>query len=73
MTSIDIVAMPIAERLMLMETLWDSLCAQSDTLESPAWHREVLEERMQRLAGGEEATASWSDAKTRIRAQAASS
>lgn len=72
MTSVDIVAIPVAERLMLMETLWDSLCVQSDELNSPAWHTEVLEDRLRRLVKGEESVASWNDAKVRICVQARS-
>jgi putative addiction module component (TIGR02574 family) len=72
MTSVDIVSMPVAERLKLMESLWDSLCAESDKLDSPTWHTEVLEDRLRRLASGEESVASWNDAKVRIRAQAKS-
>lgn len=70
MTTADIAAMPVAEKLKLLEALWDSLCAESDsTLASPAWHAEVLEERLQRLAAGAEPTSPWREAKDRIRAQ----
>ncbi|MHB1360119.1 MAG: addiction module protein [Rhodocyclaceae bacterium] len=70
MTTIDIVAMPVAEKLKLMETLWDSLCMQSAVgVTSPAWHGEVLEDRLRRLASGEETVAPWQEAKQRIRAQ----
>ena len=70
MTAIDIVGMPVADRLKLMETLWDSLCAHSGTgMELPAWHGEVLEERLRRLASGEETVTPWKEAKERIRAQ----
>lgn len=72
MTSVDIVAMPVAERLMLMETLWDSLCAESANMDSPAWHAGVLEDRLRRLASGDDSVAPWNDAKARIRAQAKS-
>jgi putative addiction module component (TIGR02574 family) len=69
MTTVDIVAMPVSEKLKLMETLWDSLCVQSaGNQELPAWHGEVLDERLRRLAAGEETVAPWSDAKERIRA-----
>jgi putative addiction module component (TIGR02574 family) len=67
MTSIDIAAMPVSERLKLMEALWDSLGTQSAGMDSPAWHGEVLEERLQRLASGEETTVPWREAKERIR------
>jgi len=70
MTTVDIVAMPVAEKLKLMETLWDSLCIQSAVdVASPTWHGEVLEERLRRLASGEEAVAPWKEAKERIRTQ----
>lgn len=53
-----------------METLWDALCMQSAAnMESPAWHDEVLTERMRRLASGEETATPWNEAKERIRAQ----
>ena len=54
-----------------MEALWDSLDTRSDgNVSSPAWHGEVLEERLRRLASGEETTAPWREAKARIRDQA---
>jgi putative addiction module component (TIGR02574 family) len=70
MTTIDIVAMPVSEKLRLMETLWDSLCVQLPTdMKSPEWHEPVLADRMRRIAGGEETTSPWPEAKERIRAQ----
>ncbi|MEQ1658147.1 MAG: addiction module protein [Hylemonella sp.] len=62
--------MPVPEKLMLMEKLWASLCEKTgDDMPVPAWHEEVLTERMRRIASGEEATSSWSEARERIRAQ----
>ena len=70
MTAVDIIAMPVSDRLRLMETLWDSLCGQNaDTMEFPAWHGEVLAERMRRLSSGEDTASPWVEAKERIRAQ----
>ena len=70
MPTIDLAAMPVAEKLKLMETLWDSLCAQpAGDIGTPAWHGEVLEERLRRLASGEDSVAPWKEAKERIRAQ----
>lgn len=34
-----------AERLLTMEVLWDSLVEEEAEIESPSWHRDVLEER----------------------------
>jgi Putative addiction module component len=70
MTTIDLVGMPVAEKLKLMETLWDSLCVQATgDIGTPAWHVEVLEERLRRLASGEDSVAPWKEAKERIRVQ----
>lgn len=68
MSTLDIVAMPVSEKLMLMEKLWASLCEKpgADML-VPAWHEEVLAERMRGLQSGEEPTSSWQEAKERIR------
>jgi hypothetical protein len=70
MTTFDIFTMPVSGRLMLMETLWNSLCEKSgDAMPMPAWHGDTLDERMQRLDNGEETVSSWKEAKERIRAQ----
>ena len=70
MTSIDIAAMPVTEKLRLMESLWDSFCHEAKNgVESPAWHGDVLAERLRRLDAGEEAVTPWNEAKQRIRAQ----
>lgn len=70
MTAVDIVSMPVSEKLKLMESLWDSLCLQSGgNMDLPSWHDEVLEQRLRRLASGEESVAPWNEAKERIRAQ----
>jgi hypothetical protein len=70
MSSLDIAALPIAEKLQLMELLWDSLCREtSGNADIPSWHGEVLAERIRRLDSGEESVSSWADAKRRVRKQ----
>jgi hypothetical protein len=59
--------MTVTEKLQLMETLWDDLRRNADSLESPVWHREVLEEREQRIATGEAKFIDWDVAKSDIR------
>lgn len=39
-----------SEKLQLLEDVWESL--DPDTLPSPDWHREILEERMRMVASG---------------------
>jgi putative addiction module component (TIGR02574 family) len=40
------------ERLAAMEALWDSLLGERAEIESPDWHRDVLEERKQKIEAG---------------------
>ena len=68
MTHHDVVEMPVEEKLKLMESLWDSLCSTvGEKLSRPAWHDEILAERLRRLDSGEDVVSPWSDAKERIR------
>jgi hypothetical protein len=50
-----------------METIWEDLSRNSDALESPEWHRDVLEERERRIASGEGRFSDWEEAKADIR------
>ncbi|MDR0779965.1 MAG: addiction module protein [Pseudomonadales bacterium] len=70
MTIADIAELPVAEKLRLMEKLWESLCAQqAGGAIVPDWHKEALAERLRCLDGGAEPVSSWAEAKVRIRAQ----
>lgn len=71
MTHPQIAALPLAEKLELMESLWDSLC-QDVTVEPliPDWHQVELSDRIARLDSGEESVSSWDEAKSRIRNEA---
>ena len=59
--------MDLPAKLQLMEALWDDLSRLPDQLESPEWHKEVLDERRGRLAAGEERILDWETAKAEIR------
>lgn len=41
------------ERLVAMEQLWDALCHDEQELESPNWHRPVLESRRKKMSSPE--------------------
>jgi len=51
----------------LLEALWDDLSRAPDQLESPEWHKGVLDERRRRLQTGEETLSDWETAKEDIR------
>ncbi len=45
MSIADIKKMPLEERIYLMEQIWDTLKNQSEDLDSPTWHEDVLKDR----------------------------
>lgn len=59
--------MPRADKLRLMETLWEELSRDESAMESPAWHATALAETEQRLANGQEQVLDWEQAKADLR------
>jgi len=53
MNTSDIKKMSRTERLAAIEALWDSLLDEESEIESPEWHRDVLEERKRRIENGQ--------------------
>ncbi len=41
------------ERIRTMEALWDSLIEEESEIDSPDWHRDVLEDRKRKIESGE--------------------
>jgi hypothetical protein len=41
--------MTLHEKLAAMEALWEDLARSPESIESPAWHEEVLDEHRQRF------------------------
>ncbi len=48
----EIRKMSRVERLAAMEALWDSLAEEEAEIESPDWHRDILEERKKKIESG---------------------
>lgn len=44
--------MTLADKLEAMEMLWADISRKPDAMPSPAWHRQVLQERRQKVAQG---------------------
>ena len=59
--------MSLPDKLELLEALWDDLSRRPDKLPSPEWHKDVLEERRQRVQAGLETFSDWETAKQDIR------
>jgi putative addiction module component (TIGR02574 family) len=52
MNTIDIKKMKITDRLQAIEALWDSLLDEESEIESPEWHRDILEDRKTKIKNG---------------------
>jgi len=60
----------LAQKLDLMEAIWDDLAKHEETLESPDWHEQVLKDREEALAAGKTIVFDWKEAKERIKRNA---
>jgi len=63
---IRIESLSVAEKIQLLESVWQSLCAHACDVRSPEWHREVLDDRRRRLKDGRATISAWLDAKARL-------
>ncbi|MGO9120515.1 MAG: addiction module protein [Desulfomonilaceae bacterium] len=53
MNTLEIKKTSRIERLQAMEALWDSLIDEESEIESPGWHRDILEERKIKIENGQ--------------------
>jgi len=59
--------MSLHEKLAAMESLWEDIARAPEAVESPSWHKDILDERRQRLAEGQSQFVDWEAAKADIR------
>ncbi|MDO9264230.1 MAG: addiction module protein [Desulfosalsimonadaceae bacterium] len=52
MNTLEIKKMSRIERLQAMEAIWDSLIDEESEIDSPEWHRDILEERKKNIKTG---------------------
>lgn len=62
--------MTIADKLRLIEEIWDDLLRSAQDIPSPAWHADVLRAREERIQQGASQFTDWADAKRAIRDRA---
>jgi putative addiction module component (TIGR02574 family) len=67
LNALDIAKMSREERLAAIEALWESLVKEQAEIESPDWHRDVLEERERRIAEGRAVFIDLDELKKRLR------
>ena len=61
--------MTIAEKLRIMEELWDNLRARAEDVPMPQWHKDLLDERQRLIETGEATFSDWETAKKRLTEQ----
>lgn len=67
-TTEQIKQLSTAEKLQVMETLWQELTTEgADKLASPAWHQQALKHTENAVREGEEVTHDWELAKNSLR------
>lgn len=61
--------LPRSEKLRIVELLWSDLAEESETFESPAWHKQELQKTESEFAVGRIEILEWADAKKELRAR----
>ena len=66
-SSIPLDGLSVADKIVLMERLWDDLSRRPSDVPSPNWHADILDERRNAVREGRTAFVDWDDAKQRLR------
>ncbi len=59
--------MTLQGKLAVMESIWEDLARTPEAIESLTWHKDILDERRQRVAEGTSRFTDWETAKADIR------
>jgi putative addiction module component (TIGR02574 family) len=65
----ELAQLPVADRLQILEEVWDSLTAAPEAIQVPDWHKTELDRRLESLASEPGTGRSWSEVKTEILAR----
>jgi hypothetical protein len=68
-TKLQIDQLTIAEKLRIMEELWDDLRMRAEGVPVPQWHKDLLDERERLIESGEAQFDDWDAARKRITEQ----
>lgn len=66
MTAAEVKAMPIGQKLLIMETLWQDLQERFEAMPVPEDLKNLLDERRARVARGEAAVLDWDEVKSAL-------
>ena len=59
MSIAEIKQLPLAEKLEIMEAIWEDLRAHAEQVAVPPWHKQLLDERRQAVEEGREELLEW--------------
>ncbi|MEK7676331.1 MAG: addiction module protein [Verrucomicrobiota bacterium] len=63
MSSAEIRELPLAEKLQIMEAIWEDLRSHADQVLVPQWHKDLLDERRRAVEAGREEVLDWDTVK----------
>jgi hypothetical protein len=66
MSIAELRALPVLEKLHIIEALWGDIAAEESVFESPKWHEEVLEKTEADFTAGKIKYVDWLEAKGKL-------
>ena len=66
---LELTRLPVAERLQILEEVWDSLSVAPEAIPVPDWHKTELDRRLETLASDPSGERPWSEVKAEIMAR----
>ena len=63
MSIAEVKQLPFAEKLQIMEAIWEDLRAQAERVPVPEWHQELLDKRRKAVEQGREELLDWDSIK----------
>lgn len=64
--AIEIKHLSRAEKLMVMEAIWEDLLNEEEQIKSPDWHKKALQETERMFSSGQEKIVDWQNAKKEL-------
>ena len=65
--TIEIGHLSRAEKLRIIEDIWDDLSRDETEVQSPGWHQDTLRKTKQQVDSGQETIVDWKSAKQELR------
>lgn len=65
-TAAEIAAMPVNDRIQLVEDIWDSIAELPEAVDLPDWHKQELDARLQAYHSNPDSGSPWAEVKKRL-------